>query len=298
MLALSGAVWLAATGDSEEPSVTATPTPTPTPGPATFRTKQIYGVGRQPRGIAIADGRTFVVSLKTERLSSVDARRPQRPRPSVVVGEESTDLAADGDRLWVTNPSIPRVIELDAAKGSVEGGIDVARPVDVAVGAAGVWVLDRGMGTEEDDLPPGSYDRILRYARDGTQMQDPIEMPLGVRAFTTGGGFLWVALTDRPAILKLSRTGETLRTVESGDANNLAFGAGRLWASVPEADTVLEIPPDAPYIPYPVGADPAGLAVMGRHVYVANKNASEVQVLRIGRRRQRRSPSRCRRAHE
>ncbi len=72
-------------------------------------------------------------------------------------------------------------------------------------------------------------------------------------------------------------------------ASELAFGAGHVWASVPDDDSVARIDPTTMLaVTTDLGPRPAGLAVAGGRVYVASNTRHTVDVLEA--RRVRRGP--------
>ena len=63
-------------------------------------------------------------------------------------------------------------------------------------------------------------------------------------------------------------------------ATSLTFGAGRLWASIGDDDSVARIDPaTARVVHTAVPRDPVGLAVAGGHVFVASNTLHRVTVL-------------------
>jgi serine/threonine-protein kinase len=284
-LAVGGAAVLTAPGDGDDPAAAPTPSPAPaTPAPTPDPTPTVRGIGRQPSAIAVAGGHVWAVSPHEERLTRTDTSPFGQPRPAARVGRDANDIAADGERLWVTNPGTDEVHEVDARSGRITRSVDVPWPVMVRVDRGGLWIVQRSVETRNRDLQPGMADSILRLDRSGRQLQPPIPVQEGVRAFAVGGGHLWIALWDTPVIRRLDMAGAHPRRIDTyADANHLAFGAGSLWASVPTMSRVWEIPPREPKIPYRVSDEPAGLTVSGGRVYVATNGSAEVAVLEPGR---------------
>jgi hypothetical protein len=96
-----------------------------------------------------------------------------------------------------------------------------------------------------------------------------------------------VALRDSALIMRVGEDWSMRPAYPGARATALAFGAGHLWASLPEANAVARIDPDDLDVRRRnVGPQPAGLAAAGGGLFVARNTTDSVAVLdaeRLGR---------------
>ena len=271
----------------DEPRGSPGPTPTPTPtasatpaGPTVGSTQN--GMGRLPRGIAVAGGDVWVISRERERPARVDGETGRRVEPTPRIGRGAWSIIADDNLLWVTIPADTRIVGIDARSGRVVHSFRTQiTPVGVAPSRRGVWVTGRAIGVDERTLAPGTPDLLLLYDRAG-HLLERVEVPDGVRATTSGGGALWVSLWDIDKLLKLSvGDGTERRRFDLPDfASWLAFGAGHLWATLPTLNAVRQLHPRrGTHVDSTVGANPAQLVVARPYVYVTANTDHQVDLL-------------------
>ncbi len=260
---------------------TATATATATPSRPTIGATQ-HGMGRVPRGIAVAGGDVWVISRERERLARIDGETGRRLDRTPRIGRGAWTIVAEGDLLWVTVPAHARVLGIDARSGRVVHSFPTEiTPVGVAPSRRGVWITGRAIAVDQRPLAPGTPDLLLLYDRDGNLLERK-EVPEGVRATTSGGGALWVSLWDTDKLLKLSADdGTPRRRFDLPDfANWLTFGAGHLWATVPTRNAILRLDPRrGTRIDSSVGANPAQLVVAWPYVYVTANTDHQVDLL-------------------
>ena len=93
-----------------------------------------------------------------------------------------------------------------------------------------------------------------------------------------GGGAAWVALGDRGSCASRRPAPDDGRRSRSRPAA-LAYGAGRVWATIPTDDHVERIDPATGETrQIAAGRSPAGIALAGGRVYVASEHAHRVVV--------------------
>ncbi len=248
----------------------------PTEQAATVRVgSELKHVGFRPRDLVVVDGRVWVISSSRDNITSIDVEsgRPAPPHP--LVGKGAASIARDGDAVWVASRGRRAVLRISARTGHVIRHITTAeRPIRVAAGPSGLWVAERAT--------PGGPATVVRYERDGSGQPTQWEFPTGIAAIEVGGGYLWVA----PASTKrLMRIAPGAAEPEHGawlaaPATALAYGAGRVWASLKEADSVARIDPRTQQAPtQPTGRQPGQLALAGGRVFVASTIDHTVAVL-------------------
>ena len=277
LVAAAAAVWLLARDGDRGPGVgpvaTARPGPSATPSPPavgeTFRP-----VGERPRGVLVAGGGVWVLSIHEQRIARLDADTGRRLRVQPFVGRGAASIAGAGDVVWVAKPPTGNVLGLDARGGDLVRTVPVPLPPRrVAAGPSGLWVA----AWETADGPAVLY----RFDPAGEQLLGETAFPDGITAITLGAGAAWVALTGERRVMRVAPG----RPAQHGawlaaPAGELAYGAGRVWASIPTADSVARIDPGGrPTITTAVGRRPAGLAVADGRLYVASNTRHRLEVL-------------------
>ena len=80
-------------------------------------------------------------------------------------------------------------------------------------------------------------------------------------------------------MLRYGADGRELRSVRvTAPANEVAFGAGSLWASLPSVDAVAQVPPGRPSVSSSTARNPSELAVADGHVFVTGNTDHTVVV--------------------
>ncbi len=283
------AFWLGSERGREGEGSAARTTPTPAPRPAASPDLPRVGatirdVGVRPRALAHAGGALWVLSIHEERIARLDPDTGRRRGVQPFVGRGAASIAGDDDVLWVAKRATSAVLGVDARSGEVIRRIRTAvAPARVAAGPSGLWVVTRATG----DSPA----TLLRYDRAGTQLLEEMPFDDGIAAIVLGGGGAWLALANVQRVMRVE-PGRPARHAAwlSHPATVLAYGAGKLWASVEEDDSVARIDRRGQAIITEVGGRPAGIAVAGGHVFVAANTRHRVAVLDP--RRMRRGPLR------
>jgi hypothetical protein len=171
-------------------------------------------------------------------------------------------------------PARSAVVGLDPRSG--EPIREVATPLPpqvVAVGRSGLWVVAQ----ETPDGPAV----LLRYDRNGLGFPEQKDLPGKIADMTLGDGHAWLAPLQEPRVLRVAPGGPVqvgARLAEPATA--LAYGAGHLWASVPQADSVARIDTRRELAKTTaVGRHPAQLVVARKRVFVASNTNHRVLVL-------------------
>jgi DNA-binding beta-propeller fold protein YncE len=239
--------------------------------------KTIRGVGDRPNGVAIARGRLWVTSFRSNKLRVIDRARDRVIR-TVTIAEGANDIVADGNDVWIAATRAGTVLRLDARTGRVRARLEVPRPVAVALNERSVWVGSRNPVS-------GQPDHVLRFDRRTEVEARRYPVPLGISAMTLTGTDLWIAhrRDERASRLALA-TGElTLlaRKVGPGLVMDIAAGRGFVWAST-EAGVVARIEPRNEQVNTIAAGGRAGqLAVAGGRVWVALVDEGEVTSIDI-----------------
>ena len=261
--------------------------PTATPGAAATRAgpsvgPTIHQVGLRPRAVTVAAGAVWVLSIHERRITRLDADTGRRAGVQPFVGRGAASIAGDDDIVWVAKRATSAVLGLDSRTGALVRRFSTpVPPARVAAGPTGLWVV-----TRETDAGAAV---LLHYDRAGEQLLEQQPFADGIAAIALGDGAAWVALAGMQRIMRVVPD----QPVEHAawlrhPATALAFGAGHLWASLPDADSVARIHPRTQQVATTeVGGDPAGLAVAGGRVFVASNATHTVAVVEPERLRRR-----------
>jgi streptogramin lyase len=235
------------------------PAPRPTPTPAGPRKGQVIErVGSRPNGIAVAGGDVWVSSYERSLLTRLDAEngRERAAHPRAALG--ALDLVGGAGSLWEAAFEDRVILRLNPRSGRVVArlGLPVA-PVALAVGDRELWVA--------------GPDAVLHYDIRGRYL-GRIPVSEGVAAIVLGDEALYIATLRVPHLLRfdldtgVTQTWTDFRT----PAFALAFGAGYVWASLRDADTVIRVQPrSGKTVTTATPRQPEQLVVAGGHVYVA-----------------------------
>jgi hypothetical protein len=230
-------------------------------------------VGFRPRGIAVANGDLWVISAERGRLARIGARSLQRHGRQPRIGRGAVSIAAHGGSLWVAISRQGRVIELDSVTGRVRRRLRIpVTPILVAAGAGGLWVAGHRSGPSPD---------VLFHFNHAGRRLGKVDVRDDITALEAGGNRAWVAHSGVPRILGFD-AGLRVRDRAwlTDEAGTLAYGGGRLWASIPADDSISRYDPRRKLIVTTVAARrPTGLAVAGGRVFVASNTNHTVVVV-------------------
>ncbi|MCL4290313.1 MAG: hypothetical protein KJ051_08565 [Thermoleophilia bacterium] len=139
-------------------------------------------------------------------------------------------------------------------------------PNAVAVGAGGVWVVRDGRRLIRVDPVTGAI-----VAKIGAGDELGSERPCGVAVAKDA---VWVTTVSGNLVRINPKTNRFSRTIDLDEAACVAFGAGAVWVTAPNAGTVTRIDPatGAVVAVIEVGGYPQGIAVGFRGVWVASGN--------------------------
>jgi streptogramin lyase len=274
------ALWLAPERGDDPPgsgSVRAPPSATPSAAAATAAPSvgpTVHRVGLRPRAVTVAAGAVWVLSIHEPRITRLDARTGRRVGKQPYVGRGGASIAGDAGMVWVAKRATSAILRVDPRSGAVVRRISTpVPPARIAAGPTGLWIV-----TRETDAGPAT---LLHYDRAGKQRLEELPFPDGIQAIALGGGAAWVSLVGTQRIMRVV-PGEPVEHAAwlRHPATALAFGAGHLWASLPDADSVGRIHPRTQQVATTeVGGDPAGLTVAGGRVFVASNATHTVAVV-------------------
>ena len=271
---------LALRGDDEPPS-------TPPP-PRAARLPPPIEVGRRPNAVAATADRAWVASASTRRLTVVD-ESARAVVERVVVGEGVADMAAGEGALWAASSRQRQVIRLDPETGRRVGEpIEIdGTPLAVAVGPGRVWVA-------VNDPGPGPDGKLVRIDPRRRRVAETIPVTAGITDLVVAPSGVWV-LSNRPS--ELTRvdpgSGRAAEPVRLGgrETSHVAYGGGALWATLPDTDDVARVDEQTRDVALTaVGRGPAGIAVLGDDVWVANRRESTLSRLDLASGRTNRKP--------
>jgi YVTN family beta-propeller protein len=271
-----GAVILARDGAERAPSTAAR-------GPATPREPRAIPVGGLPVAIAArsrgvwalvgrppAEPRGLVEAART-RLAAISPSGSVRRGPVLQLGGE--DLVATGGSLYAAFDRPSRVLRVDGRTlrrvAASERFVGLTRRL--AVGAGAVWV------TERSRTPPAP-DHLLKLDPETLATIARIPIPHGASDVRVGGGSVWVADRDSPAVSRIDPAADRVvdRVTAGDDPAQLAFGAHAVWSAnadgtVTRVDARTRVP-----IVLAAGARPSAIEFRGGEVWVASLATNSV----------------------
>ena len=172
------------------------------------------------------------------------------------VGARPASIAYGSGSLWVANLDDQTVSRVDPATRSVTRNIPVTdTPTGLATSPGAVWVVGSNPtrpSVTVTQIDP-QFDTIASTRRIGNVV------PGGPGSVATRGTAVWVA----PSSGLLSRVSpRTARVVQQVDPNAgptaVAIGAGAVWVTDSDANTVTRIDPTGLLTPITVGHGPSG----------------------------------------
>jgi DNA-binding beta-propeller fold protein YncE len=233
----------------------------------------IRNVGFRPRGVAVAGGAVWVLSIHERRITRLDPGTGRRSGAQPFVGRGAANIAGDGDTVWVAKRATSAVLRLDSRSGALVRRIATPLPpARVVAGPSGLWVV----GRETKDGPA----TLFRYG-DAGDLLDQTQFADGIEAIALGGGAAWIGLAGAQRIMRVApgKPAEHAAWL-THPASALAWGSGHLWASVQDDNSVARIDPRTQQVvTTDVGPRPAGLAVAGGRLFVASNTTHTVAVI-------------------
>jgi len=202
---------------------------------------------------------------------------------SVGVGERPSDIAVNGDDLWVLHPDRSTITHLSRSSREVTGTVGIGgAPSDLAAEPRGVWVSDAVTGAvtliERERLAPART--IPTRAR-------PVEGgPFSGRSgqLAIGFGSLWLASGDDVIAridLATGRLAARIPEVDTGESNSgIAPGFGSVWVAGPlQESPVTRIDPRRNDVEVRIPLHKfrgSGIAVGGGAVWVSDVGGDQV----------------------
>ena len=249
---------------------TATPTAVPT-------VEVVDRVGKRPNSIAVSEGTVFVTNYRNKRLTLLDEQTGKERRKGPNVGIGSRDVATGLGAAWVAVSRQKALFKLDPSTGRRLGRVALpTSPQGVAAGKDAVWV---GLSTLEEDTP----DTLARIDPRSLEVTDTYPMIEGIRTLVASPTDIWVVHRNNPAVSRFDPVArQVTRRVAVGEteAGAAAYGAGAVWVTSPQEDTVARIDgKTGSKVSSGVGRRPTGIAARGRQIWVTSLIDHTVQRL-------------------
>ncbi len=234
--------------------------------------------GRRPNSLLAAGQRLWVGSFRSSTLAAFDRRTGERLPEAPAVGTGARALARAGAHVWVSLADKHRIVRAHArGEPSPRVTIDVpGRPGPLAVDGGNLWVVLR----REGGGPDASLARIDLRTRAVRTITD---FPAGLDGLVMAGRRLWAISAASPMLLQIDRaSGEPGRRVRlpGSDPSALAYGAGSLWVTIYDDDSLVRVDPaTGETATIVVGSRPTGVAVHGDAAWVTNFGSSTVTLV-------------------
>jgi YVTN family beta-propeller protein len=264
-------------GRTDGSSVTVAPNAVAFIDPATNRVDATVQVGIRPSAVAYGAGSLWVANLDDRAVTRIDPETRTVVR-TIPLNASPDALAVGEDAVWVVNGRLGVLYRLDPAFNSVSGSRTLAERAityvggGVAVGGGDVWAA---------------------FADSTLARVDPTTLEAATARVTGAGptslvlafGSVWVAISDASRGVQrfnpqAFREGPFDELTGGRTPSGLAAGAGSLWVSNTEDDSVTRIDPAVAgfgsSLPIGVGDGPTGVAFGAGAVWVANTAAGTV----------------------
>jgi peptide/nickel transport system substrate-binding protein len=182
---------------------------------------------------------------------------------TVGLEERPGSIATSADAVWVTNPDVDTVTQLDP-DGQVRDLIPVGKnPTGIALGFDSVWVVNSGERS------------VWRISQQTNQVVgEAIEVGNGPTSVAAGEGAVWVTNRFDGTISRIDPdTHEVVEDIPVGlDPRGIAVGFDSVWVALAGSNEVVRIDPTTNDVTQPIGVGnaPDSLAVSGDAVWVAN----------------------------
>jgi virginiamycin B lyase len=184
-------------------------------------------VGKRPcSGLAAGFGSIWVPSCGDKTISRVDVKT-NSVVATVAAGpaESEGGIAASEDAVWLVTDAKGKLSRIDPKTNSVSATIDVpAGSAAPLYGDGAIWVTTPAKNT------------LTRVDAKTNQVTDSIPVGPGPRFETFGAGSVWTLNQGNGSISRVdAKTRKVVATIEvgiPGDGGEIAFGLGRIWATV------------------------------------------------------------------
>ena len=186
----------------------------------------------------------------------------------VPVGARPAGIAFGSRSLWVANLDDQTISQIDPAAGTVSRTIPVTdTPTGLAASPGSVWVV--GSNATTPSVTVRRIDPQFDNVADKTRIDNVV--PGGAGSVATRGDAVWVAPSSG-LLTRLSSPGaDVLRQVDpNAGPTAIDVGAGAVWVTDTDANSVTRVDPTGLLTPIPVGHGPSGVAVGAGGVWVAD----------------------------
>jgi YVTN family beta-propeller protein len=186
----------------------------------------------------------------------------------VLVGSRPAQVAFGSGSVWVLNSGDGTLSRIDPATRSVEKTLTIgAEPTGLATTKDAFWIV-----SSNPTSPSVTVRRFeTRYGTISSTHRIGNVVPGAPGAIAAQGQAVWVAPSTGLLTRLDATTGRTLRTIDPNSGPvAVAVGAGAVWVTDPDADTVTRIDPTGLVTPIAVGHGPRGIAVGAGAVWVAD----------------------------
>jgi YVTN family beta-propeller protein len=202
---------------------------------------------------------------------------------SVGVGERPSDIAVNGDDLWVLHPDRSTITHLSRSSREVTGTVGIGgAPSDLAAEPRGVWVSDARTGA----VTLIERERLVPARTIPTRTRPVAGGPFSGRSgqLAIGFGSLWLASGDNVIAridLTTGRLAARIPGVDTGESNSgIAPGFGSVWVAGPlQESPVTRIDPRRNDVEVEIPLHKfrgSGIAVGGGGVWVSDVGGDQV----------------------
>ena len=171
-------------------------------------------------------------------------------------------VASSSEAVWVTNPDVGTVTQIDTTDQEIRDRIQVGEnPTGIAVGEGAVWVLNSGGPS------------VSRISADTGEVFDPIPVGNGPAGIAVGEGSVWVTNRFDGTVSRIDpERGQVIKKIPVGfDPRGIAVGFNSVWVGLAGANSVVRIDPATNLVTHTVLVNaPGSLALSEDAVWVAN----------------------------
>jgi YVTN family beta-propeller protein len=231
--------------------------------------------------IGLTRGRDAAPVVAASNSVAVIDANANRVTGAIDIGERPTDIAVDGDDVWVLHPDRSTITHLARASREVTGTVGIGgAPSDLVAERRGVWVSDARTAAvtliERERLVP-----VRTIVTRGKPVGSPYS---DAGHLASGFGFLWVASGEGVITridLRTSRVAGRIFGVETGQsAGGIAQGEGSIWVAGPWGSSpVARIDPRGNRVLARIPLQKfraSGIAVGGKGVWVSDAGRDQV----------------------
>lgn len=229
---------------------------------------------------AVATGLSSAWVVNGEYLFRLGGDRTVDP---IAAGTEPTDVAVDGNFVWVSDYADDAVIKFDPGAPDADGlpgatTVPVCDgPRSITTGSGLVWVACAG---EENSDEPGQVVKI--DASNGRVVGDPVDVGPQPTSIAAGPSSVWVTDSEDDLLRQIDARTATLDDETIGlepSPRGVAVGFGSVWVASGASDVVERFNAqthEREGDPIEVGREPADITVGEKAVYTANQGDSTV----------------------